>query len=109
MIRRNNSLLAKSGEQKKCMLPNSGDQKRKVEMYMLKLVWIPKHLKNFSFKGFHDELVEKMKDVEQQQEANKIIYADLLIAMNNVADLPEEKAENNIKVIVEFMEKELGL
>lgn len=78
-------------------------------MYMLKLVWIPKHLKNFSFKGFYDELVEKMKDVEQQQEANKRIYADLLIAMNNVADLPQEKAEHNIKVIVEFMEKELGL
>ena len=78
-------------------------------MYMLKLVWIPKHLKNFSFKGFHDELVEKMKEVEQQQKANKRIYADLLIAMNNIADLPQETAEHNIKVIVEFMEKELGV
>lgn len=76
---------------------------------MLKLVWVPKKFKGFSFTGFHNEMKETMREVEQRQQRTNEMYADMLIMQNKAANFSEEESAHNIKVIVNWMEKELGL
>ena len=74
---------------------------------MLKLVWVPKELKGFSFTGLHNEMKESMNEIKHQQQRTNKMYADMIIMRNKVANLSEEESAHNIKVIVNWMEKEL--
>ncbi|MGO2267801.1 MAG: hypothetical protein ACTH54_13250 [Vagococcus salmoninarum] len=76
---------------------------------MLKLVWVPKRFKGFSFTRFHNEMKETMKEVKKRQHETHKMYADMLILQNKVANFSEEESAHNIKVIVNWMEKELEL
>lgn len=76
---------------------------------MLKLVWVPRKFKWFSFTRLHEEMKETMKEITRMQQVTKKNYADMLIMQNNLANLSEEETAHNIRVIVKWMEKELGL
>lgn len=76
---------------------------------MLKLVWVPKKFKKFSFTGFHNEMEETMKQIKKLHKQTNQRHADMLIMQNKAANFTEEEAAHNIRVLVKWLEKEFNM
>lgn len=71
---------------------------------MLKLVWIPKRYKNFSFAEAVLESEKLLEEIKEQQIRNQKTYADILILQNKIANLTEEEARKNLEILIPFIE-----
>lgn len=71
---------------------------------MLKLVWIPKRYKDFSFVEAVLESEKLLEEIKEQQTRNQKTYADILFLQNKIANLTEEEARKNLEILVPFIE-----
>lgn len=71
---------------------------------MLKLMWIPKRYKNFSFVEAVLESEKLLEEIKEQQIRNQQTYADILILQNKIANLTEEEARRNLEILIPFIE-----
>lgn len=74
---------------------------------MLKIVWIPKEYKGFSFKGIAEEAKLLLSDAKDCERISKKIFVDSMILQNSIANLTEEEARSNLEILVPWAEKYL--
>lgn len=73
---------------------------------MLKLVWVPKEYKNFSFSEIVKEAESILKECKEREKESARIYADLMILQNKIANLTEEEARHNLEVLIPWLESQ---
>lgn len=71
---------------------------------MLKLVWVPKKYKNYSFSEIVKEAESILQECKESQKENERIYADLMVLQNKIANLTEEEARHNLEVLIPWLE-----
>lgn len=74
---------------------------------MIRIMWVPKEYKNFSFSEIAEDAKRVLAEVEELQKRNNRIYADLMILQNKVANLSEEEARHNLGVLIPWLESQL--
>lgn len=74
---------------------------------VLKIIWVPKEYRKFSFKKLHKEMKDVLEDIKRQQEESKKTYADSMILQNRIANLSEEEARHNLSILIPYLEKML--
>ena len=70
---------------------------------MLKLVWVPKEYKNFSFREMAEDANRIIEECKEAEKRNALLYADLMILQNKIANLTEE-ARHNLKILIPWLE-----
>lgn len=73
---------------------------------MLKLVWIPKKYKNFSFVEIAEEAEIILKECKEREKESARIYADLMVLQNKIANLTEAEARHNLEVLIPWLESQ---
>lgn len=71
---------------------------------MLKLVWVPKKYKNFSFSEIEEDARRILEECEEAGKRNALLYADIMILQNKIANLTEEEARHNLEVLIPWLE-----
>lgn len=71
---------------------------------MLKLVWVPKKYKNFSFSEAVEDARRILEECEEAEKRNALLYADIMILQNKIANLTEEEARHNLEVLIPWLE-----
>lgn len=71
---------------------------------MLKLVWVPKKYKNFSFIEIVEDARRILEECEESEKRNALLYADIMILQNKIANLTEEEARHNLEVLIPWLE-----
>lgn len=71
---------------------------------MLKLVWVPKQYKNFSFSEIVDDARRILEECKEAERRNALLYADIMILQNKIANLTEEEARHNLEVLIPWLE-----
>lgn len=75
---------------------------------MLKLVWVPKKYKNFSFVEIAEEAESILKECKEQEKENTRIYGDLMVLQNKIANLTEAEARHNLEVLIPWIESQFA-
>ena len=71
---------------------------------MLKLVWVPKEYKNFSFREMAEDANRIIEECKEAEKRNALLYANLMILQNKIANLTEEEARHNLKILIPWLE-----
>ncbi len=71
---------------------------------MLKLIWVPKKYKNFSFSEIVEEANRVLEECKEAEKRNALLYADIMILQNKIANLTEEEARHNLEVLIPWLE-----
>ncbi|MDT2662908.1 hypothetical protein P7E02_23815 [Enterococcus hulanensis] len=71
---------------------------------MLKLVWVPREYKNFSFSEIVEDARRILEECEEAEKRNALLYADIMILQNKIANLTEEEARHNLEVLIPWLE-----
>ena len=71
---------------------------------MLRLIWVPKKYKNFSFEEMAKEAEDALKGAELLQ--NKLTHelANASLLLNDLANISEEEATENLRTIIPYMQ-----
>ncbi|MDT2392127.1 hypothetical protein P7D58_00590 [Enterococcus avium] len=73
---------------------------------MLKLVWVPKEYKNFSFREMAEDANRIIEECKEAEKRNALLYADIMILQNKIANLTEEEARHNLEVLIPWLESQ---
>lgn len=73
---------------------------------MLKLVWVPREYKNFSFSEIVEDARRILEECEEAEKRNALLYADIMILQNKIANLTEEEARHNLEVLIPWLESQ---
>lgn len=73
---------------------------------MFKLFWVPKKYKKFSFIEVVEEATRVLEECEEAERKNALIYADLMVLQNKVANLSEEAARHNLEILIPWLESQ---
>lgn len=71
---------------------------------MLKLVWVPKEYKNFSFREMAEDAKCILEECKEAERRNALLYADIMILQNKIANLTQEEARHNLEVLIPWLE-----
>ncbi|MGP5429352.1 hypothetical protein ACTXNW_07840 [Enterococcus malodoratus] len=73
---------------------------------MLKLIWVPKKYKNLSYSEIVENARSVLKECEEAEKRNALLYADIMILQNKIANLTEEEARHNLEVLIPWLESQ---
>lgn len=73
---------------------------------MLKLMWVPKKYKNFSYPEIVENARRILEECEEVEKRNALLYADIMILQNKIANLTEEEARHNLEVLIPWLESQ---
>ncbi|MDT2400884.1 hypothetical protein P7D43_00750 [Enterococcus avium] len=71
---------------------------------MLKLVWVPKKYKNFSFREMAEDASHILKGCKEHEKEIERLLADSMILQNKIANLTEEEARHNLEILIPWLE-----
>ncbi|HJF87090.1 MAG TPA: hypothetical protein K8V88_06600 [Companilactobacillus farciminis] len=71
---------------------------------MLRLIWVPKEYKKFSFEEMAKDAKNTLAEVKSLQYKLAHQLADATVFLNDLADISEEEAAENLRVIIPYMQ-----
>lgn len=71
---------------------------------MLKIMWVPREYKNFSFSEITDDAKRIIKECREVQAETARLYADGMVLQNKIANLTEEEARHNLSILIPYLE-----
>lgn len=66
----------------------------------------PKKYKKFSVREIVEEAENILKECKEAEKENARLYADLMVIQNQIANLSEEEARENLSVMIPWLESQ---
>lgn len=73
---------------------------------MFKLMWVPKKYKNYSYPEIVENARSVLEECKEAEKRNALLYADIMILQNKIANLTEEEARHNLEVLIPWLESQ---